>query len=251
MIGIVGGVGPYAGVDLLRKVFDNTIAGLDQDHLDTVLISMPGGILDRTEYLEGRVSVNPAYAIADVLRRLEDARANVAGIPCNTAHVDRIFNVVLEELQKTGNSIEVLHMIRETAAFIAGNHPDASRIGVLSTPGTYRSGAYRTALESDGYTVITPPETMQEELIHPAIYHPKYGVKACSNPIHPTAVENLNAGMSYLKSEGAEVVILGCTEIPLVYPGPEVMGIVAVDPTTVLARALIRKAAPQKLSALP
>jgi aspartate racemase len=53
MIGIVGGVGPYAGLDLLRKVYDNTVAGKDQDHLDVVMISVPAAIPDRTAYLLG------------------------------------------------------------------------------------------------------------------------------------------------------------------------------------------------------
>ena len=48
MIGIVGGVGPYAGLDLLRKLLDNTLANSDQEHLDTVLLSLPSGIMDRT-----------------------------------------------------------------------------------------------------------------------------------------------------------------------------------------------------------
>ena len=46
MIGIVGGVGPYAGLDLLRKLLDNTLANSDQEHLDTVLLSLPSGIMD-------------------------------------------------------------------------------------------------------------------------------------------------------------------------------------------------------------
>ena len=59
MIGIVGGVGPYAGLDLMRKVFDQTLAGGDQEHVDALLFSLPSGIADRTEYLEGRVEQNP------------------------------------------------------------------------------------------------------------------------------------------------------------------------------------------------
>jgi len=65
MIGIVGGVGPYAGLDLVRKLFNNTLAGSDQEHLDVVMISMPGSIPERTEYLLGRVKENPGRAIAD------------------------------------------------------------------------------------------------------------------------------------------------------------------------------------------
>ena len=71
MIGIFGGVGPYAGIDLLKKVYDNTIANNDQEHLDTVLLSISSSINDRTEYIEGRVKENPAESITKVLLKLE------------------------------------------------------------------------------------------------------------------------------------------------------------------------------------
>ena len=100
MIGIVGGMGSYAGTDLLNKVFDNTLVNNDQDHLDTVLLSMPSGIDDRTEFLIGKVKINPAFAIANVLFKLQNVGATVAGISCNTAHSKKIFNTVLSELKK-------------------------------------------------------------------------------------------------------------------------------------------------------
>ena len=60
IIGIVGGVGPLAGLDLQAKIVAQTIAGRDQDHLPVVSLSWPGPIPDRTEYLLGRVAENPA-----------------------------------------------------------------------------------------------------------------------------------------------------------------------------------------------
>ena len=53
----------------MKKVFDNTLAQIDQDHLDVVMLSLSGSIADRTEYLEGIVDVNPGLAIARVLKR--------------------------------------------------------------------------------------------------------------------------------------------------------------------------------------
>ena len=41
MIGIVGGVGPYAGLDLAKNIFDNTLAETDQQHLPLVMLSLP------------------------------------------------------------------------------------------------------------------------------------------------------------------------------------------------------------------
>lgn len=247
MIGIVGGVGPYAGLDLLRKVFDNTLAGKDQDHVDAILLSLPSSILDRTEYLVGQVKENPGLAIAEVLSRLDQAGARVAGIPCNTAHAEKIFQVILNELQKSGCRIRILHMINETVSFIGSSFPEMKRIGILSTTGTFRNAIYKEALELEDYEVLRPTAHMQETLIHPAIYHPEYGIKSDSNPVQSRAKENLMEGFNYLKEQGAEAVILGCTEIPIAFPESTIEGMVAIDPTMVLARALIQNDTPQKL----
>jgi hypothetical protein len=40
-IGIIGGAGPYAGLNLVKKIFDQTLARTDQDHLPVVLVSLP------------------------------------------------------------------------------------------------------------------------------------------------------------------------------------------------------------------
>ena len=250
MIGIVGGVGPYAGIDLLKKVFDNTLAGSDQEHLDAVLLSMPSKIDDRTQYLTGKVKVNPAIAIAEVLRKLEKTGATIAGIPCNTAHSEKIFNVIQLELEKAKSTITLLHMIDETVLFIASQYPNVTKVGVLSTTGAYKSRIYVKLLQSKGYCAIVPPQKMQENVIHPAIYDPIYGIKATSNPIHPQARENLLQGISFLREQGAEVVILGCTEIPLAITEPKINNLVTIDPANVLARALIREYCPNKLKPL-
>ncbi|MEN8228480.1 MAG: amino acid racemase [Bacteroidota bacterium] len=250
MIGIVGGVGPYAGLDLLKKVFDNTHAACDQDHVDALLFSLPGGIMDRTEYLEGRVEENPASAIARVLLKLEQAGASVAGIPCNTAHVDPIFSSIRDELKQQGSALKLLHMIAETVSFIRSSYPHLTKIGVLSTTGTYRSRVYVDMLETKGYEVLVPNERMQENLIHPAIYDPVYGIKSLSGSIHPQAHRNLQKGFTALKDLGARGVILGCTEIPLAFPEALIEGMVSIDPTQVLARALLRETFPEKLKPL-
>ena len=53
MIGIVGGVGSYAGIDLIKKIYDQTDALCDQDHLPVSMLSVPDKIWDRTDFLLG------------------------------------------------------------------------------------------------------------------------------------------------------------------------------------------------------
>lgn len=246
MIGIVGGVGPYAGLDLAKKVMDNTRAGLDQEHIPLKLISSPHLIADRTEFLEGRIAENPAFALAELLRALERSGATVAGIPCNTAHAPRIFDIIEVELRRQGSNIHVLHMIREVAKYVGEQLPHSRKIGVLSTTGTWASGLYLHELERIG-KVVQRPEAEAQEQVHASIYHPDWGIKAQSNPISEFSREILLRESRALLDRGAETIILGCTEISLFHAQIGNQEIPGIDPTEILARALIRETMPQKL----
>jgi aspartate racemase len=213
MIGIVGGVGPYAGLDLTKKVFDQTITNTDQEHLPVALLSVPGKIVDRTEFILGNEPTNPAYAMAEVVSQLERLGATVVGIPCNTAHAPPIFDVITAELEKAGGTVRLLHMIEEVAGFIRRRFPRIETVGVLSTTGTNVSGVYPHYLEREGLHIVQPDEKLQGD-VHAAIYDPEYGVKARSNPVTEKARDKLLGGIVSLQREGAQAVILGCTEIP-------------------------------------
>ncbi|MEC9361506.1 MAG: aspartate/glutamate racemase family protein, partial [SAR324 cluster bacterium] len=117
-IGIVGGAGPYAGLDLSEKLLQQTKANSDQDYLPTLLISTPELIEDRTDFLLGKTTNNPAHAIYSNLRDLEALGATVAGIACNTAHAPKIRNVFLEKMKVSESKLKLLDMISETAEFV-------------------------------------------------------------------------------------------------------------------------------------
>lgn len=239
IIGVVGGVGPFAGLDLQRKILEETTAQRDQDHLAVIAISQPAPIPDRTDYLLGKTAVNPAYPIAQQLFTLERAGATVAAIPCNTAHAAPIFSIIQAELAQRQSQLTLLHMMQEVARFIRAALPNARRIGVLSTTGTYRARVYAAALEPAGLTLLVPDEVQQTTVIHPAIYDPQYGLKACGIAT-PQARAALLTGFAALRQQGAQAVILGCTEIPLALTETEIDGVPLVDATRVLARALVQ-----------
>ena len=247
IIGIVGGVGPLAGLDLQRKIVAQTVAAADQDYLPVISVSWPGPIPDRTEYLLGRVAENPAHAILAQLRLLAAAGATVAGIPCNTAHAPAIFDVIRDGVAAFEKPLRLLHMIEETAAYLAAAHPGLKTVGVLSTTGTWRARLYPAALEPHGYRVIVPDEALQTGAIHPAIYDPGYGIKATGR-VTAQARANLERGIAYVRERGAGAVILGCTEMPLAFAEREFDGLPLIDPTLILARALIREVDPARLA---
>jgi aspartate racemase len=244
MIGIVGGMGPYAGVDLVQKIFDLTKADTDQDHLSVSMLSVPKSIPDRTEFLLSKSEINPALAIADIICSLYKQGATIIGMPCNTAHAEPIFN---EIVNKIPTEVNLVHMINEAADFINEKYPSVKNVGILSTTGTFITNVYPKCLSKHGLNGIQVSEEIQNTDINPAIYNSSYGIKAHSNPVNQKAIDSLNKGVKYLIKKDAEVIILGCTEIPLALTQNEINGIPLIDSTKILARALIIESSPDKL----
>lgn len=247
MIGIIAGVGPFAGLDLYNKILSQTKAAADQDHLGIISWSEPQKIPDRTEYLLGREQTNPAGPIVEQLLKLEQAGATVAGIPCNTAHAPLIFTAISAGLEEAASEIRLLHMIHEVGYYLRREYPDLQRLGVLSTTGTRQSRIYPLSLAPLGFEILVPDEEVQREKIHPAIYDPEYGIKA-RGQVTIRARQDLLTGVKQLQEGGSEAVILGCTEIPLAIQEQRIGDLIVVDPALILARALIAAVDPAKLN---
>lgn len=247
MIGIVGGMGPIAGIDLAEKIVNNTNASKDQDHISQILYSASELIGDRTEYLLGIIKENPAFAISRIILSLETIGATVVGLPCNSAHADGIFDVIRAELKNANSRIKLLHMIEEVGLFISTQYPSFHNIGILGTSGTYRTKQYNL-IEKFNFSVINLSEPEIEE-VHQAIYHPEYGIKSATDCISKKTKEILVNACNSLVQLGAEIIVLGCTELPLAFNESKFKNIPLIDSNTVLARALIREINPSKLKA--
>ncbi|NOU63257.1 amino acid racemase [Paenibacillus sp. LMG 31461] len=245
-IGIVGGVGPHAGVDLARKVLEQTRATKDQDHLPLVLFSMPGRVTDRTDFLINGNGKNPAYSLYEIIRQMESVGVEIAGIACNTAHAPIIYDKLMNMLERAGSRVKLLHLIKEVATFIRSYYPRIQKIGVLSTSATVQSGIYTTALMEVGVTPLVPtPNTRW--MIDNSIYSLDNGIKV--QPWSPSddAIQALRIGIDELVMQQAEGIVLGCTELPLAISNLQIRSIPVIDSSLVLARALIIEAEPDKL----
>lgn len=245
MIGIVGGVGPLAGLDVFKKIIEETEVETDQDHLPVLLMSYPHKIVDRTEYIVGKVNTNPGFALADIIRSLAANGAKVAAIPCNTAHAQPIFSVIESELEKSDTTIELLHLVKETAKHIKETSPLA-KVAVLSTTGTRNTGLCKNNLEEQGLEVIELSDVWQER-VHETIYSKLYGIKTFSSPVKNKAVEELTLAMDEFIKQGATHFVLGCTELPLALTQNHYKALPLIDPNRIIARSLINAIAPEKL----
>ena len=242
VIGIVGGMGPQSGLALLNSVLNNTHAKSDQQHLSAILMSFPSIIGDRTQFLEGNIDINPAYNIAKVIAKLEVAGAEIVGMSCNTSHSPQIYDVIVEELEKQCIRVKLVSMTVETCKYMTDNLPFVRKVGLMTTNGTYKSGVYRKLLESSGYTVILPDFQFQDNVIHRMIYDLDIGIK--SNPANAREKVDflIDKVLDFFKKNETEVIILGCTELSIVFTEKTVQGMILVDSTDVMAKALVREA---------
>ncbi|MBS0012204.1 MAG: aspartate/glutamate racemase family protein [Bacteroidales bacterium] len=239
IIGIVGGVGTYAGIDLITKIADNTGAIKDQEHLPVAMLSLPETIPDRSEYLFGEVDENPGYAIAEVVKKLHGLGACVYGIPCNTAHAPDILKPVLEVVPP---GCTLVNMIQEVAEYISQGYPDVVNVGIMGTNGVYKSRVYDDYMSAAGLKTVYPDEEAQYSLVHPAIYDMEYGIKAVSKPVSEKARLDLLTVLRALIYEGAQAVVLGCSEIPLAIREKVIEYVPIIDANDVLAKAIVREA---------
>ena len=242
--GIVGGVGPHAGLDLTRKLFDHTRAEADQEHLPVMLYSFPDRIGERPAFLLGKTADNPGEAIGDIMAELARAGATVIGMPCNTAHSPRILDAALEKLNATGRPVRFVHMIDAVVRHVRQRCGEGARVGILSTLATLETRLYQDSLERAGLRALHPaPDGCAR--VQEAISNREYGIKA-RNPVTERARADLLDEARRLAGN-ADAIILGCTEIPLALPEKELGGVPLIDATDILALELVRAFAPEKL----
>jgi len=247
IIGVIGGVGPYAGLDFVQKIFANTLAKKDQDHLNCMLVSCSSIIPDRTTYLlQTNDDVeNPALGMFESARRLYLAGVRIASVACNTAHANRIFDPFCEMVKKSLPGFRVINML-EIAADHVREFMGIKCLGLLATKGTHKSLVYHEYFtKEDGFILIEPDDKGQEK-IHEAIINEDFGIKAHSDNISPQAKNSIKTEIENLAHRGVKAVILGCTELPLATKG-QTYPVPLIDPGMLAARQLIALTAPEKI----
>lgn len=223
VVGILGGMGPDATVDLFRKILRATPAKRDQDHL-RIIIDCNSKIPDRTAHILGGEE-DPGPYLINSAKLLERAGVDVIAIPCNTAHY------WYERIQESVKC-RVLNIMEVAAEYIASRWPEVTAAGLLATSSTVKVGLYHRACARKGIEIIAPDE-MHQEMTTRAIHSVKAGDMG-------EAVRNLAAKAGeHLAQRGAGVVIAGCTEIPLILRDGDIT-VPVVDATRVLAEAVVR-----------
>jgi len=223
MAGIFGGMGPEATANLYQLVVSLTPAKKDQEHIPTIIFSFPQ-VPDRTTAIINNNRAIIPYLVQGV-QLLEKSGASFIAIPCNTAHY------FYDEMQSAVN-IPIIHMIRETVTEVIRINPMVKKIGILATNGTIQTGLYESEFKKKGIKVLMPDASVQKDCVMEAIAGIKAGIekKRCT--------DLLAVAGRQLEEKGAEIIVLGCTEIPLAFD-EKCVAVPVVNATRVLAKAII------------
>jgi aspartate racemase len=197
-LGVLGGMGPLATADFLRKLVKNTPADIDQEHIPVMMYG-DCTIPDRTANIVGD-GPSPLPKLIEGIKFLNDAGAKAICVPCNSAHC------WFDEMN-AASKVPVFHIVQASSEQVQKKNPGATKVGVLSTLGTHKMGIYKTTLEGLGYEVVSPTENEFDTLVSPAIAMIKSNDWADAEKAYDTAA-------AHLFDRGAEIIILGCTEIP-------------------------------------
>ncbi|MCC5611585.1 amino acid racemase [Nostoc sp. CHAB 5834] len=222
LVGVLGGLGPLSTVDFYRKLTIQASAVSDQEHVPLLIASIPQ-IPDLVDAYS-MSGPSPIPALFDCVDRLIAGGCSLLVLPCNTVHI------WYEEIRKRAG-VDCLHIVDEAlACSVKGMAGSAPRIGLLGTRATIQSGIY-TGRNTDIHWLLPNDEEL-DTLVHPAIYAVKRGELEQGRELARRAAEAL-------AHRGADAVILGCTELPVVLDARN-SGIAFIDPTDTLARAVLR-----------
>ncbi len=225
-VGIIGGMGPMATADLIYNIVSQTKAERDSDHVHLIVDSDPS-VPDRTAaILNGGES--PVPQLCTIAKRLEYMGADIIAISCNTSHY--FYDEICEAV-----NVPVMNMIDETARYAARS--GAKEVLLLATDGTVKTGLYEKYLSRYGVKTLYLNDDGQREVMK-LIYD---CVKAGHYEFDVDGFRKL------LREAGAEncPVILGCTELPIAFKRFDISGFFTIDPSLVLAKAVIRAAGAQ------
>ena len=219
-VGIIGGMGPEATLDLFYKIIKNTPAKKDQEHIHLIIDNYPQ-IPDRTQFILGK-GENPLPYLLRSANLLENAGVDAICMPCNTAHF------FVDDIRKNIN-VPFISIVESVLKDIKKNQRDAKRIGLLATEGTIAGKVYHSVFEKEGYTIIVPKVRVQKKLMD-VIYSVKAGrVKEKVNLLQE-CIDKL--------SNEVDILIAACTEIPILIPYIK-SSIPIIDATFSLAKSVV------------
>ena len=198
ILGVIGGLGPMATAYFMELVTEMTDAHTDQEHLQMLIYSAPS-VPDRTRYILDNTQENPLPDMLRIGQLLAQQGADRIAIPCVTAHY------FFRELE-AGIPVPVINGVREVARHLQQH--GITKAGIMATDGTISSQVFHRELESCGIGAIIPTAARQADVMSLIFDDIKAGL--------PVDMAKFAAVAEQLRENGAQAIILGCTELSLI-----------------------------------
>lgn len=217
-IGVLGGMGPLASAEFVVKLVQATPARNDQEHFPVTLDCSPQ-IPDRPSAIY-KGGPDPMPAMLTVVRGLEAAGCALIAMPCNTVHhwYDQL---------AAQTHLPIVHIADAVAAQLREVAPKARRIGLIGSAVTTQLEIFARRLGDEwDWLYATPGEL--DDLVLP-------GIAAVKSGDLPRGRQLFLESIRQLQARGPEVIVLACTEIPVVISQSDV-SIPVIDSTDALAR---------------
>lgn len=222
-IGVLGGIGPQASLYLCKLLIEKSVKFFNvennEDFPEIILdsIPVPGFIADTNEK-------EIAYIILkERITNLQRCNILFFIIACNTAHV------LLDKLQQATKT-PFLSIILEVVKQVKKDK--IKKVGLLASPSTIKYGLYQEALEKEGIAVVIPSKSEQ-------VFFENIVVNVLKGKSTRQDTKQLSSVADSLKAKGAEGIILGCTELPLVFPKKYALPV--YNSVEILAEASLQK----------
>jgi len=225
VVGVLGGMGPDATVDFMRKVIAMTPASEDQDHIRMLVDHNPK--VPSRQNPGQREAAGVRRALADMAAGLEAAGADFLVMVCNTAHA-------FDDEARRAVAIPFISIVRETVRAIRTRHPGAHAAGIMATPALLDAGLYQEALAASGIEPL-PVHGASRAALMQLIWQVKAGDQGRA------VADGMAAIARQLIGEGADVIIAGCTEIPLLL-AQDTLAVPLLSSTDELARRTVELA---------
>ena len=236
-VGIIGGMGPDATVELMNQIIAHTKAEDDKDHIHMLVDNNPKIPSRRNAILFDGES--PAPALIAIAQRLESMGANLLIMPCNTAHY---YYDVLNQ----ATNIDLWNLLKISAQSIKKQKPNIQRIGILATQMSRQLQLFEPYFKQQGITLIYPNDRDQEIITNMILAVKKASVNApllkAYNGVLQRFLEDSDSD-----SYNCESLLLGCSELSVLHSPlrPNAIQLEAhqsaniYDPIQILARCVV------------
>ena len=195
-LGVIGGLGPLATAYFYELLTNMSQVEKDQDHLEVIIYSCPS-IPDRTSYILDHTKENPLNKMIEIGKILEAQHVDYIAIPCITAHYFH------EELSRHIH-VPIIHLVEEVGAFLQSKRIGCA--GIMATDGTLNSSLFQNELEKRHIKWCT--SSYQSDVMHIIYENVKLG--------KPIDMNRFDKVSDNLFEQGAQKIILGCTELSIV-----------------------------------